>query len=91
VVALEEGETAGRRDARVALLGEAKATNRPRDLDDLERLEHVRRLLVDQGTRAAGATLALFSRAGFERRLRDAAAGRQDVLLIDLAHLYGVR
>jgi AAA+ ATPase superfamily predicted ATPase len=91
VVALEEGEPAGRRDARVALVGEAKATNRRRDLHDLERLEHVRRLLVDQGTRAAGATLALFSRTGFERRLRDAAAGRPDVLLIDLARLCGVQ
>jgi uncharacterized protein len=91
VVALEEGETAGRRDARVALIGEAKATNRPRDLSELERLEHVRRLLVDQGTRAAGATLALFSRSGFDRRLRAAASGRTDVLLVDLAHLYGVR
>ena len=91
VVALEEGEVAGRRDARVALVGEAKATNRPRDLGELDRLEHIRRLLVDQGTRAAGATLALFSRSGFDRGLRRAAAGRQDVLLVDLAHLYGVR
>jgi len=91
VVALEEGEAAGRRDARVALVGEAKATNRPRALADLERLEHVRRLLVDQGTRAADATLALFSRSGFDRELRAAASGRADVLLVDLAHLYGVR
>jgi hypothetical protein len=91
VVALEEGEMAGRRDARVAFIGEAKATNRPRDLGDLDRLEHVRRLLEDQGTRAASATLALFSRSGFDRRLRSAASGRADVLLVDLAHLYGVR
>jgi hypothetical protein len=91
VVALEEGEVAGRRDARVALIGEAKATNRPRDLADLDRLEHIRRVLVDQGTRAAEATLALFSRSGFESRLRVAASGRADVLLVDLAHLYGVR
>jgi uncharacterized protein len=91
VVALEEGEVAGRRDARVALVGEAKATNRPWDLADLERLEHVRRLLADQGTRAGEATLALFSRHGFDRRLRSAAARRSDVLLVDLAHLYGVR
>ncbi|TMC06680.1 MAG: hypothetical protein E6J41_17965 [Chloroflexi bacterium] len=91
VVALEEGEAAGRRDARVALVGEAKATNRPRALADLERLEHVRRLLVDLGTRAADAMLALFSRSGFDRELRAAASGRADVLLVDLAHLYGVR
>jgi hypothetical protein len=90
-VALEEGEVAGRRDARVALVGEAKATNRPRDLGDLERLDHIRTLLVDQGTRAAGATLALFSRSGFEPRLREAASARDDVLLVDLARLYGVR
>jgi hypothetical protein len=91
VLALEDGEVAGRRDARVALVGEAKATNRQRDLADLARLEHVRRLLVDQGTRAAGATLALFSRTGFDRDLRRAASGRSDVLLVDLARLYGVR
>jgi hypothetical protein len=41
--------------------------------------------------RAAGATLALFSQSGFDRRLRAAASGRADVLLVDLAHLYGVR
>lgn len=91
VVALEEGEAAGRRDARVALIGEAKTANRPRDLADLDRLDHIRRLLVDQGTRAAGATLAVFSRSGFDRDLRAAASGRADVLLVDLAHLYGVR
>lgn len=89
VVALEEGEVEGRRDARVALIGEAKATNRSRDLDDLGRLEHIRRLLVDQGTRAGEATLALFSRSGFDRRLHAAAGGRRDVLLVDLARLYG--
>lgn len=91
VVALEEGEVAGRRDARVALVGEAKAANRPRDLGDLERLERIRSLLVDQGTRAADATLALFSRCGFDRGLRSTAGGRSDVLLVDLAHLYGAR
>ena len=82
---------AGRRDARVALVGEARATSRPRDLGDLDRLEHIRRLLVEQGTRAAEATLAVFSRSGFEPGLRRAASGRADVLLVDLAHLYGVR
>ena len=46
---------------------------------------------MDQGTRATDATLALFSRSGFDRELRAAAAGRADVLLVDLAHLYGVR
>jgi AAA+ ATPase superfamily predicted ATPase len=89
VVALAEGEVAGRHDARIALIGEAKSTNRPRSLADLNRLDHIRGLLADRGARATGATLALFSRSGFDSALSRAAAERHDVLLIDLPRLYG--
>lgn len=91
VVALARGETTGRRDARVALLGEAKATNRPRGVSELNRLDHIRRLLAGQGTNADGAVLTVFSRSGFDADLERAASIRPDVLLVDLARLYGER
>jgi uncharacterized protein len=89
VVALEAGETPGRKDARVALIGEAKSTNRPRTTTDLARLDYLRGLLEEQGTPASGAMIALFSRSGFDAGLHKAAAGRPDVVLVDLDRLYG--
>lgn len=47
-------------------MGDAKSTNKPRDMRDLRRLEHLRDLL---GDRAKDAQLALFSRNGFAREL----------------------
>jgi hypothetical protein len=70
--------------ARVVLIGEAKCTNRQRDLSDLNRLEHIRELL---GTRAQGAALALFSRVGFRDELL-AAGSRDDIALVTLADMY---
>jgi len=89
VVALEAGETPGRKDARVALIGAAKSTNRPRTTTDLARLDYLRGLLEEQGTPASDAMIALFSRSGFDAGLRKAAAGRPDVVLVDLDRLYG--
>ncbi|MGH3278140.1 MAG: AAA family ATPase [Trebonia sp.] len=89
VVALARGEVPSRREARVVLLGEAKGTNKPRGMADLYRLEHIRGLLTAQGTDAAASMLSIFSRSGFDRDLRRAAQARRDVLLIDLAGLYG--
>ncbi|GAA0996936.1 ATP-binding protein [Acrocarpospora macrocephala] len=72
---------------RVTAIGEAKGTRTPMDLPHLQRMEHLRGLLPDakiEGT----PKLLLFARAGFTRELRDVAAGRSDVELIDLERLY---
>jgi hypothetical protein len=50
---------------QLALLGEARATVSRRGVKDLERLDHIRALLTDQGHDASRATLALFSLHGF--------------------------
>lgn len=89
VVALTRGSAPRTGTARIALVGEAKATRRPRDLADLRRLEHVRDLLGQAGRDASGAQLAIFARLGFTDRLRT-AGDRGEVRLIDLATMYGV-
>lgn len=90
VVALDAGEIPGHKTARVALIGEAKSTSQPQTCADLARLDYLRGLLIEQGTMAGGAMIALFSRAGFDAELRAAAAARRDVTLVDLRRLYGL-
>lgn len=89
VIALAPGERPQRSGTRIALIGEAKATVMPRGMHDVERLEHVRSLLDGLGHPAESATLALFSLHGFHQDVVRAAAKRRDLLLIDLAALYG--
>ncbi|MGY0063636.1 hypothetical protein ACWY4P_45240 [Streptomyces sp. LZ34] len=89
VVALTPGDKPRTPKARIALLGEAKATARRRGVEDLERLEHIRTVLDSQGHDSADAALALFSQHGFTPPLREMAARRDDVHLIDLVTLYG--
>ncbi|GHE10857.1 hypothetical protein GCM10010339_68480 [Streptomyces alanosinicus] len=63
VIALAAGESPQAPRARIALLGEAKATAARRgtgDLERLERLERIRALLADQGYDIAATTLALY-------------------------------
>ncbi len=91
VVALALGERPQGPRARVALLGEAKATAARRGVGDLERLERVRGLLAEQGYETANTILALFSLHGFQADLSRLATGRRDVLLVDLPALYDVR
>lgn len=74
----------------IALIGEAKATAARRGTGGLQRLEHVRALLTDQGYDTTGTTLALFSLHDFYPDLVGSAAGRDDLLLVDLATLYGI-
>lgn len=90
VVALPRGVPRHTGDAVPVVLGEAKASHRRRTLADLERLDHVRALLVGRGVPAGGAALALFARSGFDRDLQRVAAHREEVHLVDLAELYGV-
>ncbi|WP_327102684.1 ATP-binding protein [Nonomuraea glycinis] len=89
VIALAAGERPQAPRARIALLGEAKATVARRGTGDLERLERIRDLLTDQGYDTAATTLALYSLHGFYPNLVELADRRDDLLLIDLPALYG--
>jgi uncharacterized protein len=71
----------------IAAIGEAKHTSSARGTPDLDRLEHIRSLLPTPQDRTC--RLLLFSAAGFDRNLTNAAAVRNDVELIDLARMYG--
>jgi hypothetical protein len=61
VIALAAGERPQGPRAKIALLGEAKATAARRGTGDLERLERIRALLADQGYGTDATTLALYS------------------------------
>ena len=87
VLALDRQSRAQNRRAKIALIGEAKATRQPRTVSDIERLEHIREVLATQGWNAADAELALFSRDGFTSGLEKTAAKRRTHLL-DLETLY---
>ena len=73
-------------ERRILSLGEAKwgVTMGVRHLD---RLRRARDLLSVRGYDTTGAWLACYSGSGFDHELR-AAAGRDRVLLVDLARLY---
>jgi AAA+ ATPase superfamily predicted ATPase len=73
---------------RVLSLGEVK-WGRTMGMRDLSRLARARDLLAERGFDTAAAKLACFSGSGFDDHLRDAAADRADVLLIDPGLLYG--
>ncbi len=90
VIALRLGARPQSPRTSIALIGEAKATVIPRAIGDLERLEYLRTLLADSGHDTAEAVLTLFSLHGFQPDLQRVAAGRPDVLLVDLPMLYGV-
>ncbi|MEU6539421.1 ATP-binding protein [Streptomyces sp. NPDC047000] len=90
VLALALGERPQAPRARIALLGEAKATLARRGTGDLERLEHIRELLGAQGYGTSGTVLVLFSLHGFYPDVVRLAARRRDLLLVDLPALYGV-
>ncbi|NEE01221.1 ATP-binding protein [Phytoactinopolyspora halotolerans] len=87
VVALDRSSMPRTKGARITLLGEAKATSKVRNLHDLNRLEHIRDILTDQGWNAADAELAIFSRSGFAD---DVPRDVDGIHLLDLADIYGV-
>ncbi|MER5223513.1 AAA family ATPase [Streptomyces flaveus] len=89
VLALAPGDLPRKPRRTITLIGEAKATATPRSLTDLQRLERIRGLLITQGHQADNAVLALYSLNGFWPDLEAHATERPDVLLIDLAALYG--
>jgi uncharacterized protein len=72
---------------RVLALGEVK-WGRTMDMRDLARLARARDLLAGRGLDTGAARLACFSGSGFDDQLREAAANRPDVLLVDPGRLY---
>jgi Archaeal ATPase. len=86
VVAEAEGPRAGGKP-RLLAIGEAKAGDRPRTVNDLRRLERLRGELA--GRAEVGRTrLLLFGRSGFDTDLVEAVSRRRDVELIDLQRIY---
>ncbi len=75
--------------ASIALIGEAKATLARRTVADLDRLDHIRALLADQGHDTSHARIALFATEGFHQDVIDTARRRGDVLLADLNTVFG--
>jgi len=88
VVALHRGRREKTTGAKIAVLGEAKATNRGRTLSDLHRLDQIRALLAGRGFDMSTTQLALFSRQGFDQNLVAEVEKRPDAHLIDLSELY---
>jgi uncharacterized protein len=72
---------------RVLSLGEVK-WGRTMGMRDLSRLERGRDLLAQNGFDTDTAKLACYSGSGFDDHLREAAASRADVLLVDPEQLY---
>ncbi|MGH3192191.1 MAG: AAA family ATPase [Streptosporangiaceae bacterium] len=72
---------------RVMCLGEVK-WGRTMGMRDLTRLARARDLLAERGLDTGAAKLACFSGTGFDDDLREAAADRTDVLLVDPGRLY---
>ncbi|MGH3261144.1 MAG: ATP-binding protein, partial [Trebonia sp.] len=72
---------------RVLCLGEVK-WGRTMGVRELSRLARARDLLTEHGLNAGAAKLTCFSGSGFDDDLRQAAADRDDVLLVDPARLY---
>ena len=89
VIALAPGERPRTAHAKIALIGEARATIQPRGLTDLARLERIKSLLAAAGHAADDAKLALFSLHGFRADLERTASQRDDIALVSLQALYG--
>jgi AAA+ ATPase superfamily predicted ATPase len=87
VVVLAPGESLQSKSAEIRAIGEAKYSERPRDLPDLQRLRRIRTLLVKRGHQAETAKLLIFARSGFTPDLQDEASKRGDVELIDMHRL----
>lgn len=90
VVALPRGVPLHTPGAPVLVIGEAKATTRPRGLGDLHRLAAIRDLVGARGHDVSSTSLLLVSRSGFDDDLRTAALD-DHVHLVDLPVLYGHR
>jgi uncharacterized protein len=75
--------------APLLAIGEAK-WNDTMGIGHLERLRHIRDLVTQTGRYDTSVTrLVCFSGTGFNDKLREAARTSPDILLVDLAELYG--
>lgn len=83
-------ESSGRRNKTLQVLGEAKGTTAPRTIVDLQRLDHIHRLLAARKGVSVSRSVKklLFGLSGFGSDLVEAATGRDDVELIDIDRLY---
>jgi hypothetical protein len=87
VAAFGAADTASRTRRQLLAIGEAK-WGKPMGTRHLDRLTRIRSLLIAQDrVEARNARLVCYSGAGFTAGLR-AAAGRGDVVLVDIAELY---
>lgn len=90
ILALRRGVRPRTPKSGIAFLGEAKARDSRPGIGELERLEHIRRLLALGGHDADDAVLGLFSTRGFTDELRAEADRRGErLLLAGLDRLYG--
>ncbi|MEV0968726.1 AAA family ATPase [Microtetraspora glauca] len=90
-IGLAHNTSARPKGSTITVIGETKATGRPRGLKDLERLRHIRALLAKDHD-AANAVLAIFSMHGFSDHLREAAKEAPgEIMLFDLDDVYEYR
>lgn len=90
VVALATGQRRQAKNPVIRVIGEARDSDQPRTLGDLERLERIRGLLVARGARVGSAKLILYGLSGFSPDLRALSDDRSDVELVDLHRIrYG--
>ena len=87
VLALAPGQRRHAPHPTVRLIGEAKNSDKPRTLSDLERLDMIRGVLAARGVDTSGARLLLFGRSGFSPDVEAQAHRRRDVELIDLERI----
>lgn len=90
VLSLRRGIRRGTAGAGIALIGEAKCRDRKPGVAQLERLEHIRDVLISRGHDASAAGLGLFSTTGFTDDLTARAARQASgILLAGLDQIYG--
>jgi hypothetical protein len=86
-LAARSGQGTGAKPA-LLMIGEAKSGLEPRGVADLRRLERAKGLLAGRA-QVERTRLAIFAAGGFHSDLVAEASGRSDVVLVDLARLYG--
>lgn len=82
-------QSASGKNKVLQVIGEAKGTAEVRTVADLRRLEDIRVELERRDVSISRSLrYLLFGLMGFDQRLRDVAAGRNDVELVDPNRLY---
>lgn len=90
VVALAAGQRRRSGRPQIRIIGEAKDSDRPRTMADVDRLDHIRGAFEHKGIDVSGSKLLLFGRNGFTPDVNALATRRNDLELIDLDRIrYG--